>query len=57
MLQQPAMIFLNHEELRKSVIDVPRQVDMNYIVNEPEKMPMVELTHDMVDLQFSYVER
>lgn len=57
MLQQPAMIFLNHEELRKSVIDVPRQVDMNYIVNELEKMPMVELTHDMVDLQFSHVER
>lgn len=56
-MQQPAMLFLYQEELRKSVIDVPRLVDMNSVVDDLEKKPMVELTHDGVDLQFGHVER
>lgn len=56
-MQQPAMLFLYQEELRKSVITVPRLVDLNSMVDDLVKKPMVELTRDEVDLQFDHVER
>lgn len=56
-MQQPAMVFLYQEELRKSVIDVPRLVDLNSMVDDLVNKPMVELTSDEVDLQFGHVER